>query len=67
MASTRMQTVKGAVKRLRDITVVDLHKLGIRDMNNLLTSLPIVIEQVQGEKKRRSSVGAVSYSAAQPV
>jgi len=56
----RLQTVKGSVKRLSDITVVDLHTLGIRDINRILSTLPIVIAQVRGEILRRQKEGLIS-------
>lgn len=51
----RGQTVSGAVKRLSEITVTDLHKMGIREVNRILKTLPIVIVQVKNEVTRRSS------------
>lgn len=48
-------TVKSAVKRLSDITVEDLHNLPARDINRILTILPIVTRQVEGEVSRRQN------------
>lgn len=55
MAATRMQTVSGAVKRLAGITVTDLHSMGIREVNKVIKTLPIVMAQVEGELTRRNS------------
>lgn len=52
----RSQTVSGAVKRLSDITVVDLHKMGIREINRIQAALPIVMAQVNNEIRRREEL-----------
>lgn len=52
----RSQTVSGAVKRLSDITVVDLHKMGIREINRIQSALPIVMAQVNNEIRRREEL-----------
>lgn len=52
----RMQTIVSAVKRLSDITVTELHLMGQRDISNTLKTLPIVMEQVKGEKNRRDGL-----------
>lgn len=54
----RMQTVSGAVKRLSDITVTDLHKMKVREMDRIIKILPVVLEQIKGEKNRRQQLPA---------
>lgn len=49
----RDYSIAGAISRLKNITVVDLHKMGAREIKSILTSMPIVITQVEGEKQRR--------------
>ena len=52
-----MQTVAGATKRLADITVTELHSMKIREMNHMVKTLPLVIEQVKAEINRRNNNG----------
>lgn len=55
----RAHSIKGAVKRLSDITLVDLSNMAIGDIKLLLLSLPIVIEKVSEEKKRREVIDSL--------
>lgn len=50
----RMQTVAGAIKRFADITVTDLHQMKQREINNILKTLPYVMQQVKNENTRRN-------------
>lgn len=48
-------SVKSAVKRLGNITVSDLRGLSTKDLVNITTKLPIVIEHAKGEIERRNA------------
>lgn len=55
----RGPTVKSSVKRLSGITVLDLHALGIRDLQRILNTLPIVIAHVKDEISRRQNANLI--------
>jgi hypothetical protein len=46
-------SVRGAIKRLSDITVVDLHSLKASDLKRIVSVLPVVLDQVKAEQTRR--------------
>ena len=46
-------SVRGEIKRLSDITVVDLHSLRASDLKRIVSVLPVVLDQVKAEQTRR--------------
>ncbi len=54
--AARTHTINGAVKRLADIKLTELHTLKNRDIINIVKVLPIVLQQVNSEINRRKPI-----------
>ena len=50
-------SVKGAVKKLQDVTLAELINLSEKDLNKMIAVLPVIVTQAKGELARRYQMG----------